>query len=116
MFGLHKQELKIIANVARYHRKSMPQRSHVQFMSLDREERMIVSKLAAILRVANALDREHLQKVTDLKILRDGDQIVLAAQNPSDVSMERMALADSGNFFSQVFGKKIILREASKTL
>ncbi len=115
LFGLHRDELKIIANIARYHRKALPQRSHVPFVSLDRDERMVVSKLAAILRVANALDKEHLQKVTDLKVVNEKDQIVLVAQNASDVTMERMALADSGPFFSQVFGKQIVLREVSRT-
>ena len=76
---------------------------------------MMVSKLAAILRVANALDKEHLPKVTDLKVTREGDQLVLMAQNVSDLSMERMALAGRGELFSEVFGKRIVLREETRT-
>jgi exopolyphosphatase/guanosine-5'-triphosphate,3'-diphosphate pyrophosphatase len=114
LFGLRRLELEIIANVARYHRRSMPQRSHANFVSLDRDERVVVSKLSAILRVANALDKEHLQKVTDLKISREGDQLVLLAQNVTDLSMERIALADRSELFTDVFGKKIVLREAAK--
>lgn len=113
LFGLRTHELDIIANVSRYHRRSLPQRTHTAFMSLDRYERVVVSKLAAILRVANALDRGHLQKVTDMKIMREGDQVVVLAQNVSDLTMERVALANRSDLFNEVFGKKIILREAS---
>ena len=74
-----------------------------------------VSKLSAILRVANALDKGHLQKVTDLQVLREGDQLVLVAQNVSDLTMERVALASRSELFSEVFGKRIVLREAAKT-
>jgi exopolyphosphatase/guanosine-5'-triphosphate,3'-diphosphate pyrophosphatase len=112
LFGLRKRELEIVANIARYHRRAMPQRSHIPFISLDREERMIVSKLGAILRVANALDKDHLQKAVDLKISREGDQIVLMAHNVSDLAVGRLALASRSDFFMEVFGKRVILREA----
>ncbi len=114
LFGLRKREIELIANIARYHRRAMPQRSHIPFVALDRDERMIVSKLAAILRVANALDKDHLQNAIDLKISREGDQIVLAAQNVSDLTMGKLALASRSDFFTEVYGKKIILREAAR--
>ena len=112
LFGLRKREMELVANIARYHRRAMPQRSHPPFVALDRDERMLVSKLAAILRVANALDKDHMQKAIDLKISREGDQIVLMAQNMSDITMGRLALASRSDFFTEVFGKKIVLREA----
>jgi exopolyphosphatase/guanosine-5'-triphosphate,3'-diphosphate pyrophosphatase len=112
LFGLRKSELELIANIARYHRRALPQRSHPPFVALDRDERMIVSKLGAILRVANALDKDQMQKVMDLKISRDGDQIILSAPNVSDLAMGRIALASRSDFFTEIFGKKIILREA----
>ncbi len=113
LFGLRQHEMEIIANIARYHRRALPQRSHVSFISLDRDERMMVSKLAAILRVANALDKDHLSKAADMKILQEGDQIVLVVQNISDLAMARLSLAGRSDFFAEVFGKKIILREAA---
>jgi exopolyphosphatase / guanosine-5'-triphosphate,3'-diphosphate pyrophosphatase len=115
LFGLRKRELEIIGNIARYHRRALPQRSHVSYISLDRDERMVVSKLGAILRVANALDKDHLQNVVDLKISREGDQIALTAQNVSDLAMGRIVLASRSDFFTEIFGKKIILREADQT-
>ena len=76
---------------------------------------MIVSKLAAILRVANALDKEHLQKITDLKVTREGDKMGLIAQNTPDLTMERASLSDRSDLFNEIFGKQIILREAIKS-
>lgn len=115
LFGLRQPELELIANIARYHRRTLPQRSHPSYILLHQDERMIVSKLAAILRVANALDKDQLEKVTDLKISREGDKIALIGQNVSDLEMRRLALASRSDFFSEIFGIKIILREAART-
>ena len=52
----------LAALVARYHRRSGPKPSHPEYMSLDREGRVLVNKLAAILRVADALSRGHVQR------------------------------------------------------
>ena len=71
IFGLSHDDMAVVANVARYHRRSMPEKSHQSFMALDRERRVDVVKLAALLRVANALDADHLQKVLDLRLLRN---------------------------------------------
>jgi exopolyphosphatase/guanosine-5'-triphosphate,3'-diphosphate pyrophosphatase len=114
LFGLSQDELKLVANIARYHRRALPQRSHASFISLDRDERVVVSKLAAILRVSNALEKEHMQKITELKIRREGDQLILMAQNISDLTLERLALASRSDFFREIFGMKMILREASR--
>ncbi len=111
LFGLRKQEMDLIANIARYHRKALPQRSHIPFIALDRDERVTVSKLAAILRVANALDKDHLESPLDLKTAREGDQVLLLVPNLSDLTMAKLALAGRSNLFLEVFGKKIALKE-----
>ena len=63
---------RIVANVARYHRRATPQKSHLPYMALDRDTRVVVNKLAAILRLANALDADHLQKVKDVQAAARG--------------------------------------------
>jgi exopolyphosphatase/guanosine-5'-triphosphate,3'-diphosphate pyrophosphatase len=113
LFGLRRRELEIIANIARYHRRALPQQSHAPFVAMDRDERMIVAKLGAILRVANALDKEHRLKLADLKVTVEADQVVLLARNITDLTIERLALASRSDFFTQVYGKKIVLREGS---
>ena len=59
IFGLSADDRAVIANVARYHRRALPQKAHLPYMALDRQDRVRVNKLAALLRVANALDAEH---------------------------------------------------------
>ena len=57
IFGLNRDEIEMVAQIARYHRRSGPKPSHLEYMSLPRESRVVVNKLAAILRVADALAR-----------------------------------------------------------
>ena len=70
IFGLSDEETAVVSNIARYHRRGLPQRTHVPYVALDREDRMIVNKLAAILRVANALDAEHAQRSAIVRVIR----------------------------------------------
>ena len=70
IMGLTPDERAIVANVARYHRKSTPDPSHPNFRDLDKDARGKVRGLAAILRIADALDREHLGKVDGVQAVR----------------------------------------------
>src|SRR5207247_7114180 len=114
LFGLRRRELEIIANVARYHRRAMPQRTHASFVSLERDERVAVSKLAAILRVANTLAKGQLQKTADLKLSREGDQIVLLVENATDLTMDRVGLASRADLFAEIYGKKMVVRASAR--
>ncbi len=85
MPGFTHRELEIIANVARYHRRSEPKLRHPGFEKLSSEDRAIVQRLAAILRIADGLDRAHSQFVEQVTVeLRDGTAwfFVHAAADP----------------------------------
>ena len=58
LFGLRKIDKDIVANIVRYHRRSPPKNTHIPYVSLPKPERAIVSKLSAILRVAEAFANE----------------------------------------------------------
>lgn len=58
----------VIANVARYHRKSLPTEKHSAFRSLPPRERQVVRVLAGILRIADGLDRSHRQVTTGVRV------------------------------------------------
>jgi exopolyphosphatase/guanosine-5'-triphosphate,3'-diphosphate pyrophosphatase len=77
VMGVTPAERAIMANVARYHRKSAPQLDHDNFRALSREDRGKVKAMAAILRVADALDREHRGKVGDVAGRLEGDTLIL---------------------------------------
>lgn len=114
IFGLNRSELTILANVARYHRKQPPSNAHVNYVALPREDRIIVLKLAAILRVADALDRGHDQRVGDAVFERREDRLQIRADISSrggsvDLSLERLSLTEKGDMFEDVFGLEPIL-------
>lgn len=111
LFGLTREDIAIVALIARYHRRAHPARTHPDFMALSREDRLTVSKLAAILRVADALDRNHLQQIKDVSFLREPGRFVIAVRDVEDLTLERLALKEKGELFREVFGMPVELRE-----
>jgi exopolyphosphatase / guanosine-5'-triphosphate,3'-diphosphate pyrophosphatase len=67
LLGYNELEIEIIANLARYHRKTMPKKKHEGYQSLSRENKLLVSQLGSILRVAIALDRRTIGAVQEIK-------------------------------------------------
>jgi exopolyphosphatase/guanosine-5'-triphosphate,3'-diphosphate pyrophosphatase len=110
IFGLSNEEMAIVSNIARYHRRGMPQLSHLPYVALDRRDRLIVNKLAAILRIANALDAEHLQKVHDIRLLRRDRAWILEISGSGDLTMEQLATTARADMFVDTFGREIIVR------
>ena len=90
----------------------MPRSVHPEYLALDRDSRIVVSKLAAILRVADALDRSHLQHVRALSFSREDGHFVITAADVDDVTLERVALKEKASLFEGVFGMPVILRTA----
>jgi len=115
IFGLGQQDLAMVALVARYHRRAMPRTTHLEYEKLSRSDRMRVSKLAAILRVADALDRGHVQRVSQVKLSVLPDQLSIGVNNPRDCAVERMALVEKSRMFEQVYGKKVVLRKTRQS-
>ncbi len=108
IFGLSNDETAIVSNVARYHRRGAPQTSHLPYVALDRQDRLLVNKLAAILRVANALDAEHLQKVTGLRLRRHDRSWILEIDGTGDLTMELLAAAARADMFADTFGQPLV--------
>jgi exopolyphosphatase/guanosine-5'-triphosphate,3'-diphosphate pyrophosphatase len=115
LFGVRRDELRTVAHVARYHRRSPPRPTHVDYMSLPRESRIIVNKLAAILRVADALDRGQAQQIRDFRIERRPDELVIYVSGLSDLGLERRALAAKADLFEDTYGLTVRLEEAGST-
>jgi len=110
IFGLSETELKVVANLVRYHRKNSPQSNHTSYTALARENRLLVLKLASILRVADALDRGHVQRIRSLKVERSNDRMVMHAEYQGDISVERFSLTSKAAMFEDVFGLKVLIR------
>lgn len=110
LFGLGKADIQLAAVVARYHRRAMPRMSHPEFSVLTREKRLIVSKLASILRAADALDRSHTQAIRPIKVTLNDRQLIVEASRSGEFAAEKRALSGKGKMFEQVYGRTVVLR------
>lgn len=111
IFGLSDIETQIVANVARYHRRGLPDKSHVPYMALDRGDRVLVGKLAAILRVANGLDAEHQQKVQRVTLTRHQQTWRLELESTGDTTLERLAAQARSDLFVETFGRPLVVQD-----
>ncbi|MDR1788092.1 MAG: HD domain-containing protein [Treponema sp.] len=109
IFGLHKEELDLVGNVIRYHRGPLPSPADIDYIALQKEERIIVLKLASLLRVSDALDRGHSQQIKTISVERREGSIVLHGPAGLDLSLERVALEEKAGLFQEVFGYKVLL-------
>jgi exopolyphosphatase/guanosine-5'-triphosphate,3'-diphosphate pyrophosphatase len=73
---------------------------------------MVVSKLAAILRVADALDRGHAQQIRDVRFELNPNEFIIFVPGLPDLSLERRALAAKADLFADVYGQRVRLEEA----
>ena len=110
LFGLSKGELLQVGLVARYHRRAYPQPSHEGYGTLSQEERVVVAKLASILRLAIALDDTRSGRVREFECIRDGKQLVIHVPGVDDVSLEQIAMRENSGLFRDVFGMQVLLR------
>ena len=110
MFGLSRRDMLLAALVARYHRRASPKPTHQGYSSLTREERVLVRQLAAILRVADALDRSRSQRVRNIECTIKERQFVIRVPQVADLSVEQLALKQKGSLFEEIFGLQVILR------
>jgi exopolyphosphatase/guanosine-5'-triphosphate,3'-diphosphate pyrophosphatase len=109
--GLAEREKRIVANVARYHRGAKPKLQHKGFAALEPDDREIVTMLGAILRLADGLDRSHMDAVRDLDVRLDGERLVVLVDCPFGCGSEVWAGEKKGRFFGQVLGVRVEVRE-----
>jgi exopolyphosphatase/guanosine-5'-triphosphate,3'-diphosphate pyrophosphatase len=111
LVGLSDNQRAIVANVARYHRKSEPKPQHDAYRVLPSRDRVVVSKLAAILRLADALDNQHAAKVSTFTVDYKKPRLTLRLQGEGDLLLEKWALAKKSAMFEEVFSCKVVTEE-----
>ncbi len=109
--GLSAAQTVLAATVARYHRKSEPTPHHEEFVALKQADRDRVLKLAAILRLADALDREHAERVQAIRAARKDDSVLLSLDGSGDLLLEKWALARKAAMFEEVFKVRVKVRD-----
>jgi exopolyphosphatase/guanosine-5'-triphosphate,3'-diphosphate pyrophosphatase len=107
LIGLTLREQTIVANLVRYHRKQAPTTGDDNFKSLNQKDRAIVTKLSALLRLADSMDVSHANPVTNVTLqeTRSGWQIKLFGK--SDLMLENWSLSKRKSPFEEVFGVKL---------
>lgn len=110
--GFTNRERLTIAALCRFHRKSMPQEWHSQFEPLDADSRRLVMYLAPMLRIADALDRGHEQKVRDISSATKDGIVNLSLQADRDADLEIWAGNEAAKTFREVYAKQILLQRA----
>ncbi|MCR4411558.1 MAG: Ppx/GppA family phosphatase [Thermoguttaceae bacterium] len=111
IFGLNRAEIELVAHIARYHRRSPPKPSHAEYMALPRESRIAVNKLAAILRVADALVRGPGHPLEQLRFEHGDDELFVYVPSLAEFMLEQRALAVKGDMFEEVYGMRLRLDE-----
>ena len=81
---------------------------------LNMEEYILVAKIAAILRLANALDRSHKQKIQELKVVLKEKQLVMTVDVTKNSVWEQIRFEQQADLFEQVFSLQPVLKEKRK--
>jgi exopolyphosphatase/guanosine-5'-triphosphate,3'-diphosphate pyrophosphatase len=99
LFGLSKRDEMLVALTARYHRRASPKPTHFGFTNLERD-----------LRIADALDASHGQRLHELRFSREGGRLVISVPQVDDLSLENLTLKQSGTLFEETYGMPVQLR------
>ena len=107
--GFTDREIELIAQIARYHRKSAPKSKHEEWAALRRSDRDLVRRLAAVLRVAIGLDRSHGGRVADVAVGWDDEsvQIRLVPSGPASVELEAHSAELRRGLLEDVLGREV---------
>ena len=114
--GISPAQRPVAALVARYHRRAEPKPEHFLFETLSEEDRERVRRLGAILRVADALDREHLQRVARVRAERLDTEVVIEVEGHGELLLEHWAFRKKAQMFTSVFGLPIRLQVSATTV
>jgi exopolyphosphatase/guanosine-5'-triphosphate,3'-diphosphate pyrophosphatase len=105
--GFSDQELRLIANIARYHRKALPSQNHVDYTSLGASDQRLVRRLGALLRLADGLDLDHFQVVEGVRVTDSGGAITLELRSRDEPRLALWAIEQLSDLFESEFGRKV---------
>ena len=115
IIGLSHMEREVIASVVRFNSEPFKYYGEADSKSaIDRDTYMLIGKLTAILRVANALDRSHEQKVEEVKAAVKEKELILTIDTQEDLTLEEGLLTEKADFFEEVFSIRPRLRRKKR--
>src|SRR6185369_8386898 len=108
LFGFTPRERELIAQIARYHRKSLPKRKHTAFQSLKEKDQETVARLGGILRLSDGLDRRRNGLIEDVSCQFGGTVITLHLSATEDISVEIFGANAKKDLFEKAFGCTVV--------
>lgn len=110
IIGISHLERTIVANLVKYASNDQP--SHTDFSShYDKDTYIKICKLSAILRIANAMDKSHKQKIADIKITLKDNNLIITANTIKDLTLEKGLFEKKADYFEEVYGIRPILKQ-----
>jgi len=113
--SFNQRDKRIIANIARYHRRSAPKPTHHEFILLSPSDQDIVRKMAGILRVADALDRSRQLEIGELTCPVQNGVCQIYINTDKSIEGEIKALDKKKDLFQKVFGLDVRLTAIDET-
>jgi len=115
LLGFNQEEIIIMAAVAMFHRKAIPDNDNPEFASLDQGAKDTVMVLSIMLRIAESLDRSHASLVESAGFLHDdNNDVILKILSSKHCKLELWGVRKHRDAFEKVFGKKLAILYASK--
>ncbi|MFM7081687.1 MAG: Ppx/GppA phosphatase family protein [Actinomycetota bacterium] len=115
LMGLTDREVEIIAQIARYHRKSVPKPEHAEFAALSTADQRLVRSLAGILRVAIGLDRTYDARVKSVSVKVTASDVMVTAKSrgkKADISLNLYAANERKGLLADVSKRRVKFSEA----
>lgn len=113
IIGLDEDETGLIGCVARYHNYDVPMESDGVYRELGERDKLRVSKLCAMLRLCDSLDKSHRGKFASVSMEVTEDTVTVRGTSAADVRLERWAFEENALFFEEVFGVKAVFEFVS---
>ncbi len=108
LFGLSRSDVEFIGMLARYHRHGAPTTDDYFYALLDQPDRLRLQKLASLLRVADALERAHSQRISRFSVRFNDRRLELVVSGVHDLTIENMALRTKADLFAAIFGFDVV--------
>lgn len=109
IIGLSPLEHDIVAWIARFH-SGKPALEDRGYLELDAADQLLIAKLSALLRLGDALDTGHKQKISTLSATLEADELVISVTTSQDITLEIWTIEKKGSLFEDIFGCKPRIR------
>ena len=114
IMGFSNYEIELMANIVMYHSSTHPSPTDVNYAVLSEDDKILVSKLAAILKLAEALDTTHKQRIRTVEVEKNGRELLIKVQTDDNILLEEWNFKSAAVFFEEVMGYKPVFRKKGR--